>query len=49
LPQPAPQVGILEVTREGATIVVRPYAENKDYTQVLFDTNRMLVELVGQK
>lgn len=48
LDAPAPDVGILEVTREGATLAVRPYVENKNYAQVLFDTNRMIVELVGQ-
>jgi len=49
LQNPAPQVGILEVTREGTTIAVRPSAENKNYQQVLFDTNRMLFELLEQK
>lgn len=49
LKTPAPEVGISEVTREGATIAVRPYAENRNYQQVLYDTNRMIVELLEQK
>lgn len=48
LKTPAPEIGILEVTREGTTVAVRPYAENKNYQQVLFDTNRMIVELLAE-
>jgi small conductance mechanosensitive channel len=48
LQNPLPQVGILEVTREGTTIAVRPSAENKNYQQVLFDTNQMLFELLEE-
>lgn len=45
---PAPEIGVLEVTREGTTVAVRPYAENNNYQQVLFDTNRMIVELLAE-
>lgn len=46
---PSPEIGILEVIREGTTIAVRPFAENKNYQQVLFETNRMIVELLAEK
>lgn len=49
LENPAPEVGILEVTREGATLAVRPFAENQNYQRVLFDTNRMIAELLEEK
>lgn len=49
LETPATEIGITEVTREGSAIVVRPYAENRNYQQVLFDTNRTIVELLNQK
>jgi small conductance mechanosensitive channel len=49
LETPAPDIGILEVTREGTTIAVRPYADIKNAEQVLFDTNLLIVELLGQK
>jgi small conductance mechanosensitive channel len=45
---PAPEIGILEVVREGTTVAVRPFVENKNYQQVLFDTNRMIVELLAE-
>jgi small conductance mechanosensitive channel len=48
LQNPAPQVGILEVLREGTTIAVRPYADIKNFQQVLFETNRMLFELLEE-
>jgi small conductance mechanosensitive channel len=48
LQTPAPEVGILEVTREGSTLAVRPYAETGNFSQVLFDTNRMIVELLNE-
>jgi small conductance mechanosensitive channel len=48
LKTPAPEIGILEVTREGTTVAVRPFVENKNYQQVLFDTNRMIVELLAE-
>lgn len=49
LKTPAPEIGILEVTREGTTIAVRPFAENKNYQKVLFETNRMIIELLNEK
>lgn len=49
LKTPAPETGILEVTREGVTIAVRPFVENRNYRQVLFEINRMIVELLEQK
>ena len=49
LRNPEPEIGILEVTREGTTIAVRPFAETENFQQVLFDTNRMLVELLNAK
>lgn len=49
LQDPKPEVGILEVAREGTTVAVRPYAEVKNFQRVLFDTNRMIVELLNQK
>ncbi|MDQ4120385.1 MAG: mechanosensitive ion channel family protein [Acidobacteriota bacterium] len=49
LKTPAPEIGILEVTREGTTVTVRPFAENKNYQKVLYETNRMIVELLAEK
>jgi len=41
---PAPDVEVLEFTNEGTVICVRPYCDNKDYWQVLFDTNKAIAE-----
>jgi small conductance mechanosensitive channel len=47
LTEPAPQIGILEVTREGTTVAVRPFAHNRHSDQVQFDANRIIIELLS--
>ncbi len=39
---PAPEVEVLEFTFEGPVIGVRPFYNNTDYWQVLFDTNKAI-------
>ena len=46
LNEPVPEIGIIEITREGTIVAVRPFAQNKFYSQVQFDTNRLIVELL---
>ena len=40
-------VEVLEFTERGPCLAVRPYANIKDYWQVYFDTNRMIVDVLG--
>jgi small conductance mechanosensitive channel len=42
LPQPAPDVEILQFTLAGPVLAVRPYCNNAHYWQVYFDTNRAI-------
>jgi small conductance mechanosensitive channel len=42
LKAPAPDVEILTFTLAGPVLAVRPYCSNKDYSQVYFDTNRVI-------
>lgn len=46
LTDPAPIVGILEVTREGTTLAVRPFTQSKNFDQVQFDSNRTIIEML---
>jgi small conductance mechanosensitive channel len=41
---PAPDVELLSFSGEGPVICVRPYCDNNDYWQVLFDTNKAIAE-----
>ncbi len=41
---PAPDIEILEFTIEGPIVCVRPYCNNADYWQVLFDTNKVIAD-----
>ena len=41
-------VEVLEFSERGPRLAVRPYTENTNYWQVYFDTNRMIVEVLGK-
>jgi small conductance mechanosensitive channel len=45
---PAPDVEVLSFTEFGPVLAVRPYAHNKDYWQVYFDTNMLIREKFGE-
>ncbi len=42
------EVEVLEFSERGPRLAVRPYAHTSHYWQVYFDTNRMIVEVLGQ-
>lgn len=44
----AADVEILEFTERGPKLAVRPYTHTSHYWQVYFDTNRMIVEVLGE-
>ncbi len=48
LPDPAPDVEILEFNLAGPVLAVRPYVHNDHYWQVYFDTNRIIRETFGE-
>jgi small conductance mechanosensitive channel len=48
LPQPAPEVEILQFNLAGPVLAVRPYCHNDHYWQVYFDTNRLIRESFGE-
>ena len=48
LATPAPEVDILQFTATGPLLCVRPYCANAHYSQVYFDTNRLIGEAFGQ-
>lgn len=41
-------VEVLEFTERGPKLAVRPYVHTKNYWQVYFDTNRMIVDVLGR-
>jgi small conductance mechanosensitive channel len=41
-------VEVLEFTERGPKLAVRPYAHTSNYWQVYFDTNRMIVDVLGR-
>jgi small conductance mechanosensitive channel len=43
---PAPEVEIIEINHLGPLLVVRPFCLNAFHSQVLFDTNKALVEVM---
>lgn len=45
---PAPEVGLLDVTTAGLVLVVRCYAANAHYTQVLFDANETVRQVLEE-
>jgi small conductance mechanosensitive channel len=47
LPNPAPDVEILEFNFNGPVLAVRPYCHNDHYWQVYFDTNKVIRESFG--
>lgn len=47
IPEPAPDVEILEFTLAGPVLAVRPYCHTDHYWQVYFDTNRAIRETFG--
>jgi len=48
VPEPAPEVSILDFTAAGPVIAVRPYCHNDHYWQVYFDTNAMIARVGGE-
>jgi small conductance mechanosensitive channel len=48
LPQPVPDVDILQFNLAGPVLAVRPYCHNDHYWQVYFDTNRLIRESFGE-
>ena len=48
LPQPAPDVEILQFNLAGPVLTVRPYCDNDHYWQVYFDTNGLIRESFGE-
>ncbi|MCP9807870.1 mechanosensitive ion channel family protein [Cyanobium sp. HWJ4-Hawea] len=48
MPGLEPEVAVFELNDRGPKLVVRPFTPNAHYVQVLFDTNRMLVEVLGR-
>jgi small conductance mechanosensitive channel len=48
LPSPAPDVDVLQFTPAGPLLCVRPYCANQHYSQVYFDTNRLIREAFGE-
>ena len=45
--EPAPDVEILDFNERGTVLAVRPYCHTDHYWQVYFDTNRMIVDVLG--
>jgi small conductance mechanosensitive channel len=41
-------IEVLEFSERGPRLAIRPYAHTTDYWQVYFDTNRMIVEVLGK-
>jgi len=41
-------VGVLEFSERGPRLAVRPYTHTSNYWQVYFDTNRMIVDVLGK-
>jgi small conductance mechanosensitive channel len=48
LASPAPDVEILQFNLAGPVLAVRPYCHNADYWQVYFDTNRLILQGLGE-
>jgi small conductance mechanosensitive channel len=48
LATPPPEVRILDFNAMGTVLAVRPYAHNKDYWQVYFDTNQAIATVFGE-
>ncbi len=48
LTDPAPEVDILTFNLAGTVLAVRPYANNDNYWQVYFDTNKVIRESFGE-
>jgi small conductance mechanosensitive channel len=44
----AADVGVLEFSERGPRLAVRPYTHTSNYWQVYFDTNRMIVDVLGK-
>ena len=47
VPDPAPDVEILDFTTLGPLLAVRPYCHTSHYWQVYFDTNRLIAQTFG--
>lgn len=45
---PAPDVEVLNFTNEGTVLCVRPYCDNANYWEVLFDTNKAIADTVAE-
>jgi len=48
LPDPAPEVEVLEFTSRGPVLAARAYAHDDHYWQVYFDINRAIVDTFGE-
>ena len=48
LKDPDPVVEILQLSREGTRLAIRPFCRNEDYWQVYFDTNRVVREALNE-
>jgi small conductance mechanosensitive channel len=48
LSEPAPVVEILQLSREGTRLAIRPFCKNENYWQVYFDTNRAVREALNE-
>jgi small conductance mechanosensitive channel len=46
MPDPAPEVEVLQVTPAGPILAVRPWCHNNDYWQVYFDTNKVIADIM---
>jgi small conductance mechanosensitive channel len=48
VPEPTPDVEIVDFNLAGPVLAVRPYCHNDHYWQVFFDTNRVIREELGK-
>jgi small conductance mechanosensitive channel len=47
-PGKEPDVAVLEFSERGPCLAVRPYTHTDNYWQVYFDTNRMMIDVLGK-
>ena len=48
IPGKEADVEVLEFSERGPRLAVRPYTHTTNYWQVYFDTNRMIVDVLGK-
>jgi small conductance mechanosensitive channel len=44
LAEPAPEIGIIELTSSGAILAIRPFTHNNNYPEVQYETNKMILQ-----